>query len=68
MSDTVYKELEKEKGSQLSFSKIIAVLLDSYKKSSDIRKFAGALRGRDADTWLNEVTEGRKKGFKRKIG
>lgn len=64
----VYKELEKAKGKNLSFSKIIAVILESYKKSSDTRRFAGALKNVKVDAWLREVEEGRKKGFKRDFG
>ncbi|MDE1850737.1 MAG: hypothetical protein KGH54_03015 [Candidatus Micrarchaeota archaeon] len=68
VSDMVYQELEKAKGKNLSFSKIIAILIESYKKSSDTRKYAGSLKNVKVDAWIKEVEEGRRKGFKRSFG
>ena len=67
VTDTVYNELSKAKGKKLSFSKILLKMLDVYKNSSDINKFAGILKDKDVNSWLKEVEYGRKKGFKRHI-
>lgn len=64
ISDSLYEELSKAKGKD-SFSKLLGVMLDAYRKSSDIRVFAGALKGKDVSAWLKGIEQGRKTGFRR---
>ena len=67
VTDNIYNELSKAKGKKLSFSKIISRMLDAYKNSADISRFAGILKDKDVSGWLEDAKQGRKKGFKRAI-
>ncbi len=59
-------ELSKAKDKE-SFSKLLTEMLEAYKKSIDISKFAGVLKDKDVSSWLNDVKEGRKRSFKRNL-
>jgi predicted CopG family antitoxin len=64
--DVLYDELSKAKGDE-PFSKLLEEMLEVYRKSIDIRQFAGVLKDRDVKPWLKDVENGRKRGFKRHI-
>jgi predicted CopG family antitoxin len=64
VSDEIYDNLSRIKGKR-SFSEIIRALLT--KKSGDVMRFAGTLKGTDVSEWKKEVSEDRKKNAGRKI-
>ncbi len=67
ITENLYDELSRMKGKKLSFSGIISKMLEAYKSSADISRFAGVLKDKDVSEWLNGVEQGRKRSFRRPI-